>query len=306
MEHIDKVLVALDKTDMDRNLVRYGHAIAGTLKAKEVHFVHVEPENEGTHVELLDEFDVETLETGDFEQWVKQLLKEETDDNPAYQVKWHHLHGSPVRELLKFLKEQDIDLVVLGTKNKKNGSGLVPHRVARKAPCSILFVPEEVDTQLERMIIPTDFSEYSSMAFKEARYFRKRFPEMEIQVHHVYRVPTGYYKTGKSYEEFAEIMRENAEKAMDKFIADYNLHDLKLVPIYTLDDDANPADKLVLVAKEEKVDLMIICAKGHTRASSLLLGSTTEKVLQLDHTIPFLVLKEKGETLNFLQILLNI
>ena len=144
------------------------------------------------------------------------------------------------------------------------------------------------------------------MAFDEVKLFKDDFPDVEVVAQHVYRVPLGFYKTGKSYEEFAQIMEENSKKLFYQFVEENDLADMDLKPQFILDDDKNPADKIVAQAEAEKVDLMIISAKGHTRASSILLGSTTEKVLRLDKRIPVMILKKKGETLNLLDILLKI
>ncbi|MFY9941798.1 MAG: hypothetical protein WAK57_06455 [Desulfobacterales bacterium] len=52
----------------------------------------------------------------------------------------------------------------------------------------------------------------------------------EIYCLHVYSVPIGFYKTGKSYEEFAEIMKGHAQRDYMEFIKKADLKGLTAVP----------------------------------------------------------------------------
>lgn len=306
MYTIKKIVVALDLTAFDAHILTYTRFLADILPFSEVHMVHVADDQELSQPEWLAELHIQGSQLPDVQEWVGQLLPADIRWPATCSVQTHVLQGGAVQEILRFARHQDIDLIVVGAKNTKGGTGVLPGRLARKSPCSLLFVPAHPMLQMDAILIPTDFSDYSVMSFQEARYFRQHFPDISIIGQNVFRVPLGFYKTGKTYDEFADIMQQHHEQSFRQFIEKHHLEDLNLVEVFTLDDDKNPADKILRVALENGADLVIISAKGHTRASSILLGSTTEKVLQLDKLLPLLVLKEKGETLHLLDILLKI
>ena len=93
-------------------------------------------------------------------------------------------------------------------------SGTLSTKLARKLPCSILFVPEGANPWYKKILVPIDFSENSKDAMDVAVAFGVANAMKEISCLHIYSVPNGYYKTGKSFEEFAEIMKGNAEKKL--------------------------------------------------------------------------------------------
>jgi nucleotide-binding universal stress UspA family protein len=126
----------------------------------------------------------------------------------------------------------------------------------------------------------------------------------KIQCCHLYEVPNGYSKTGKSFEEFSAIMLENAEKDFKNFLKQNKLPDLPCT--FILRDKKDEAENIMDHAKSIHTDLLIIGSRGRTRSAAVLLGSVAEKLVNSNHVIPMLVMKEKGENMNFLQALFKI
>ncbi len=304
MKDIKQVLIALDKSATDQKLISYGIFIAEVLEAKTVHFLHVMRE-EVHELDVLGELEANREVEEEFKAEVLKVAYQFHPDT-SLELMVHVFRGNPFTEILSFIRLNDIDLAIVGKKDEKEGSGIVSHRLSRKAPCSVVFVPPASRLQMKTILLPTDFSEYSAMSFREAMYFRGKIPELRMIALHVYRVPIGYYSTGKSYEEFADIMKRNAEKEFEKFVKQYKLEKLKLEPLFELSDNHNPAEKIHEVALREESDLILIGARGHSMASSIILGSTTEKLLRITRKIPVFVMKRKGETLKLLDIIANI
>lgn len=306
MKSVKRMMVALDMSDMDKTLVHYTYFLADALELDAVDFVHVYAEQDEISQQMLSELNLAAGPEIGFKEWVDECCAAQSIELQRTKLSIHLLTGSPLYELLRYARDSDTDMIMVGAKNHKGGTGILSARLARKAPCSVMYIPEDAPHSLKRVMLPTDFSGYSKLAFDELRLLKEEYPDLEIIAQHVYRVPLGFYKTGKSYEEFSGIMSDNSKKLFDAFIRQHKLEDLNLIPRFTLDDDKNPADKIIAVAEAEKIDLLVVCAKGHTRASSILLGSTTEKVLRLDKHIPVMILKEKGETLSLLDIILQL
>jgi len=122
---------------------------------------------------------------------------------------------------------------------------------------------------------------------------------------HIYGVPTGYYKTGKSHEEFSEIMKSHAKKDYDEFLASYSFP--SDIPCdYLLTDNGHYAELTYSYAENNAVDLIILGSRGRTAISSAMMGSVAEKLVYSDNDIPVLIIKEKGENLGFLDVLMKL
>jgi len=304
MKDIKKVLIALDRSEMDNMLLSYGLFLAEVLEAESVDLLHVVQE-EVHELDVLEELDASFESDEEFKNEIMHKAYELRPDTPL-NLSAHLFRGNPFNEILSFTKMNDIDLIFVGKKDERQGTGIVAHRLSRKAPCSVIFVPPRPELQMDAILMPTDFSDYSAMAFREAMFFRDKFPNIHLLALHVYHVPIGYYSTGKSYEEFAEIMKRNAENEFKQFVKKNKLEKLKLESIFILGEEYNPADKIHDLAIRENCNLILIGARGHTMVSSIVLGSTTEKLLRITKKIPVFVMKRKGETLKLLDILMNI
>ena len=101
-----------------------------------------------------------------------------------------------------------------------------------------------------------------------------------------------YYKTGRPFEKFKKMIEENIEDAFDAFLNTYAPDDRDDIKIALYQKDLPGTAKFIMdYAKENKSDFIIIGAKGHTKVELLLMGSVTESFLQLNDTIPILIVK---------------
>ncbi|MCO6359071.1 nucleotide-binding universal stress UspA family protein [Roseivirga pacifica] len=300
-----RMLVAMDLTKMDESVVSYASVIARAFNFDSVYFLHVT-----TSLELPQEIHEkygdmmapvdETLETE-----MNQTIKEFFDAPDACDVKVHVATGNITNEVLKYSKVKMVDLILLGRKAELTGSGLHSKKIAKSASASILFVPEKPILKLEKLLIPIDYSKYSEMAFMLGVDIQKHFG-CKLLSNHVYRVPTGYYKSGKTYEEFADIMLENTKKDCDRFFSNMELDGVDYEHTYALDDDPHPADKIYRTAVEEKADMIVLGSKGRSGAISMLIGSVAERLVMEDNDIPLLLVKKRDENIGLLEALFRI
>jgi nucleotide-binding universal stress UspA family protein len=211
-------------------------------------------------------------------------------------------HGQVTKNLLKIASEEKVDLIVLGRKNEKKGGGVLLNRIARRAGCSLLIVPKGAEFKTDTILVPTDFSDYSKQAMDKAISFaRKSKSHVKIVVQNVYIVPTGYHYTGKSFEEFGVIMKENAKKDYHVFINQFDIEGFDVVDVYSLDKDDDIITDIFRSAKTRKANLIIIGAKGRTATTALFIGSKAEKLIQLESHTPLLVIRPKGKRAGLLE-----
>lgn len=303
MHPIKRVLVGLDLSDIDKVVISYTSYISDLLDVDKVYFFHVSPNLElpeeiiNKYPNLIAPVD-ETIE-GIIQEKINTHFKSKVE------VSIEVLEGNAEDKIIRWSDIKEIDLIVLGKKNKLKGSGLLSNRLAKVAHCSILTVPEEAPPKINKILVPVDFSSSSKMAINEAKLIADK-SGATLSLLNVYVVPSGYHTIGKSYEEFAEIIKEHAQKNAEKFLDSLNI-DLDSCEIrLALDEDSEPSDKIFSEAQNINSDLVIISSKGRTGLASILLGSVADKVLSYKSHIPVLVLKNKKENLGFIDALLRI
>jgi len=302
MKKFKKVLIGLDLSPMDEILIKKTAQLANLLEMEMMYFVHVAkdlalPEEVSkNYPDLLAPVD-ETIER----QISDTILAAGFPQHVSHEIEAKE--GGPLDTILRWAKVKDVDLIIMGRKHDLKGSGTLAKRVALKSPCSVLFLTENMNEKpFEKIFVPLDFSSYSSLTLEYAQKFNTD-PDL-IKCYHLYEVPHGYSKTGKTYEEFAEIMRENARKDFKSFIRKNNLPEFDCQ--LKAKDKGNTAEFLLQSAKEEDVDLIIIGSRGRTDSAALLIGSVTEKLININNEITMLVIKKKGENMHFFEALFRI
>lgn len=307
MYQFKRLMVALDFTEMDKTLIGYTAQLASAIKPEKIYFVNAQ-----AHMDTSDDLykDYPELKKP-VDELLSDRLKNEVDKHftnaEAFDISYQVLDGAPFEMLLEWTQIKKIDLLLVGRKRDLKGSGIIPQRLARKVMCSVLFVPENGVFSWKEILIPTDFSEHSKLAFDEALDVAKKVPgSTNITSIHTFQLPTGYYKTGKSEEEFIEIMNDHAIKKYNKFIEKLDVDGIELTPIFRYDADEDAALLINEAAQQGKANLIIIGARGRTAATAIFLGSVAEKLISVDSSIPLLVVKDKERTFNFLELLKKI
>jgi nucleotide-binding universal stress UspA family protein len=304
MYKIERLLVALDLSEMDEVLIRYTSHLAEFLKSEKVYFIHIAknlelPEElKKNYPDLMAPSD-ESI-TNSLDKKIKGAWESDYECEKVIEIK----EGDPSSKILKWVNIKNIDMMVMGRKRKLKGGGIVPQKIAKVAQTSLMMVPEDYDFKLGKIVIPVDFSKHSKLVVEEALAIKGK-SNINLTFLNVFTVPSGYHKTGKGYDEFAGIMKGHAKMDFNEFVEKHDFPE-ELDCQYVLDDDDSPADKIFGFASDQKADMIVMGSKGRTGLASILLGSVAEKVIKYDSDIPLMIVKEKGENMGFLKALLNI
>jgi nucleotide-binding universal stress UspA family protein len=148
MIRLAKLLVPTDFSEDSEQAARYAVELAKRFQA-EVHCIHVVD----IPADLLSTSDY--YMTGPSEQFVDQIREESKKNLEAFakknlegaQVQTAFLEGSPFVEIIRYARNQQIDLVVIATHGRTGLKhvlfGSVAEKVVRKAPCPVLVVKRE-------------------------------------------------------------------------------------------------------------------------------------------------------------------
>lgn len=311
MYPIKRILVALDLTAMDAEVIQFAAFIAQHIPAERLYFVNV-IRNFHIPASVLKEFPglVDTA-IGERKEKMMQVVQENFKLNESQQkqlkIQYVVKDGAPAKKILQIAQDSDIDLIIAGRKVSLEGSGVLVQRLARRAACSLLIVPEASKLGLKKMLVPSDFSTNSHLALETAiNIATKNESDVQVIVQNVYNVPPGYHYSGKSFEEFSEIMEKHARKDFKKFIKNIDLKGQKIKDVYSLDKNDNLMTDIYDKAIEIEADIIVMGAKGRTEATALFMGSIAERAIQMNSRFPLLIIRPKGQNAGFLDFIMDI
>jgi len=137
--------------------------------------------------------------------------------------------------------------------------------------------------ELNAVLVATDFSDCSGVAFNAAQTLAQRFEARLILLHvidqHFLEKLSSH--TGKSKEELAKELRRKAEKDMAAFLKQWNPAGME---VDTLVAVGTPFQEIAVLARDLVVDLVVVGGygrKGRGKIEEMFFGSTAEKVVRL-------------------------
>jgi nucleotide-binding universal stress UspA family protein len=308
MYNLKKIMISLDLSAMDADLVGYVFTFARMARAEKVLLLHVSPKGKPNAPSDQDA-DSAVPYKKKVMQHMKAVARPYRSASDPFMVRFQVKYGDPLTEILSGSKRKDIDLIVVGRKNIAEGSGAFSRKLAMRAICSVLILPPNPVPRFQKVFIPIDFSEISLVAVQRVvdLAYKANIPGTEVVCAHIFTLPNGYLSSGKTAEEFTEIMRENAAKRYAIFNKQLeNTQAVHMEPLYQLDTRNNTAKVIVNLALLEKADIIVLGSRGRGNLTAAFLGSNTEKVLLNNLSIPTLVVKRKEHQLGFFDALLKI
>ena len=303
MYRFQHILSELNFDEADEAVVQYTSLFTHYTRSTELYFSHVQQ-----HLHAREELpmDDDILLPTQTEVATEKLLKVIKDNYKGYEQTKSELliqEGNQLKFLLGQIKEHEIDLVIVGREPHTPTSRKLPVKLARKAPCSILIVPEFAQAKVSSIVVPIDFSHHAKDAVEEAISLAIAAKLESITLLHLFKLPCGYSKNGKCEEEFCEIMRRNALEEYEYFIEDIDFRGITV----TLDigHDEHLAHGILEEIKDRNADIVIIGARGRHAGAGVLLGSITEDLIAKS-PVPVLAVKEKGRGMSLFESILKL
>jgi len=216
----------------------------------------------------------------------------------GYNTKTTVLAGYIADATAAYLKENDIDLVVLSTKGKSGEKhwekGGASRKLVRTISKPILMVQAERVKddihwvpRLNRILVALDGSIYSESTLPYARVLAKAF-KSEIYLLSVPAVPNA--EDYRAPAEYLELLRNKKDANMRKFLnaVARGLRKERL-KVSTLVTGSLPAKTIVDVAAAKHADLIMMTSRGRGGLKLLFMGSVSEKVVQDSDQMVFMM-----------------
>jgi nucleotide-binding universal stress UspA family protein len=148
---------------------------------------------------------------------------------------------------------------------------------------------------LQKILVPTDFSENSEKALMYAARLAQRNNSSLILFHAfelpelVRTLPHDFsYESNQELKGLFDAARKQSEQRLETLARDVQANNLKVETLQCL---GTPYEEIVKVAKQREVDLIVIATHGRTGVKHFLLGSTAERVINIA-PCPVLVVRE--------------
>lgn len=297
----------MDTSDADKTLLDFLEIIATTSDTKEIHFFNSISEMKIPDEVLKDFPEIKEKAIDEKRQKITSLIESKLSAKIQKLGQIHIKEGAPSKAILKFVEKHEIDLIMMGRHKDFIGGGILSNRLARRADCSIFIIPEDSKPTIELLHVPCDFSVHSKIAMEEAIAISRKYNnKMKIICQNVYTVPGGYHYSGKTYEEFAQVMRSNAERDYKKFMSEIDHKGINIDVVYSLDTNDNPVTDILDFAKEHNPSTIVIGVKGRTATTALFIGSRAEQLIQYNNMYPMMVVRPKGGNSGLLDLIREI
>lgn len=306
MNAFKRIMIACDGSELDNNLMEFASFLQQFSNIEQIYFIHV-VKSLDLPKEVAEKYPdlIAPIDEG-IERNIKQTIETSLQDaSIPYEILIRE--GNVAHTLLKAFKQKEVDLIVMGRKKQLKGTGEASSQIIKLSKRSILFIPEKFSEEEHTILVPVDFSEPSKQALEIAIDIAHSIGR-KIVLQHIYHVPSGYSTIGKSYDEFAEIMRYNAEKTCKVFLQDIDSKGVEIEPLFTLkEEDEETADEISNAIKETKASVLVIGSQGRTATAAFLFGSNTDKVLQhIDIMIPTFIIKDPKNQVDIFDVLSHI
>jgi nucleotide-binding universal stress UspA family protein len=284
------ILVPVDFSEPSKKAVTYGLTLAGQFNANLL-LVHIVPESTA----LMYAFPTR-LPEAEKEQYNKAKQEIENLAPPEHAAKVNLRTivkiGNIEEELLGIVKDEGIDLVVMGTHGRRYLGrwfiGSVTEHMLRNVPVPVLTVSHiEAEkhpiglVSLQRILYATDLSESASIGVRYAIELARGAGARLTVIHVVDDEDRMLWGTAWIARlDRAKLLEEWRHK-LDDFTERERTPD---IPIENVLLEGKPFRKIIEFAEAQNIDVIVLNLQSKSMVERALLGSTAERVVRLART----------------------
>ncbi len=210
------------------------------------------------------------------ESKVRTLLKRNYRDD-AVGVDLIVKKGSPPKIIAETAMSQDSDLIIVGAARHNNISdfylGTAVDHLVHHATSPVLVVKERPNSRYQKILVATDFSEFSVHALQTAL---KLFPDADVEVVHAFHVAYGAWLKSDGV---AKEMRADAEKELQKFMNDLALPEADQARIAARLVEGSLHQSICKILNASDTDLLVLGTHGRSGFAMATIGSRASEML---------------------------
>ena len=292
---LNRIVVGLDLTDVDKKIIQYVAELAQQFKQPKIYFLHV--------IQAYDLPDKASKSYPDLETSLTQLIRDElhTAIRPEligqeYEIVIRVDEENAAKVVMEFVKTHNIDLTVLGEKAGQDRTSYYGRKIAREVQSDVIFVPEYAEVRFDTIMYATDFSRESERAFHLARHLAA---SAGMQFYYLHDTTSAYFPMG-TVPTTQRRVRRRIEKKKAQFGKRLKINKEYIEPVvYEHGNLENPASTMLKTAADKQSDLIVVGAKGFPGNVTTLLGNISENLRVMEKEIPVWITKNQSQYLGF-------
>lgn len=273
MKEVNRILVAIDRSAMSEEALKRAISIAKTKNAQLI-VVHV------IESFFLDSPFIKSMDQNKIKKKVIEKIDRFTSKENLEYVLFIE-SGSVSSSITLKVKNLNVDLLIIGTHGKDDINshyfGSTTLKLIQRTRIPVLVVKNEAKHTYQKMLAPTNLSDYS----KESILFaRTLFETSTLKYLHAH-ITTDEFQALTyhiSVDHLGQIKKElftEAHIALEKFVKDVCKGEMALVEY-----DASVNEDLLEYIEKDEADLLVLGSKGVGNLNSFLFGSTASYLVQ--------------------------
>ncbi|MEC4115202.1 universal stress protein [Myroides pelagicus] len=279
---MSKIAITLDLSSIDNSLINFAYQYYHKHEITQIHFIHNIKPSDLSKVweDYMDNIDIEGLIIDKINKSINQYFGD------SEMVYVHITKQEQTESSIKHLCiNEDISTVICGWKTDENGSGSVVQKLLRILKGTYIMVPENKRYDNSNILIPSDLSAPFLPLVTQLNQQDLIQSSSKVKVVRAFNIPPIFFpmvdnddleqKTAKHIQgQFNELKQKNTILNSVEFQAYFQ-------------NSESITQVIEHLAKINKATLVCIAAKGSSKLRSILIGSTTNRLL---NTNPFSVL----------------
>jgi nucleotide-binding universal stress UspA family protein len=182
---------------------------------------------------------------------------------------------SATAAVVEMVRGRRADITLMATHGRRGLShlllGSVAEKVVEHAHTPVLCLKEATPASYRRILVPTDLTLPSRIAFPMAAFFARAY-EGEVTAVHVVPPPSVATLTG--------IPGPITPPPSDAEVWDFCRDDFRGIPLRAEVHTGTTWEAIVQTAEKTRADLIVMATRGHDSLSDRVAGSHTERVLR--------------------------
>tara|TARA_R110000772_G_scaffold90589_8_gene186791 strand:+ start:1968 stop:2780 length:813 start_codon:yes stop_codon:yes gene_type:complete len=186
-------------------------------------------------------------------------------------------YGKPPKVIAETALQLDSDLIIVGAARHNNISdfflGTAVDHLVHHAVAPVLIVKERPRADYNRILVATDFSDFSAHALRTALEF---FPSAKIELVHAYHVA---YEAWLKSDGVVTEMLSDAEKELQDFMAGMNLSETDAARVSSHLVEGNLNQSVYNMLDTGDFDLLVLGTHGRSGFVMATIGSRASEML---------------------------
>lgn len=306
MYSIDRILVVMELNEHDDVVCEYVNRLSKVVSFNSILFLHVADDLD-IPKQLVEKYPglISPIDTS-IKAAIKEKIRGYEGISSTKNIDFEVLDGTKLQTISSIVRKEDIDLLVINRSDIHDSEITFLQKLARTITCSIALIPPTIPEEINNLLVPIDFSRNSYMALLHALKISTDRPEVHVVGLHIMKMPSGYFKTGLSYDEFAEELQKNAEQELKLFLDENSIDSSSFTMNYRLKKSDSIPYMINRFSFSNQIDAIVMGSRGRDTLSSFVLGSITEALIDRDQYLPLIVIKNKDRNLKVWEALMEL